>query len=254
MQFVKTMITGISLAALSGGVFAESTLLMSMSFDSLKGKFGRTEETKVQVINTGITMVGEAYRASVFLPYLKLDGPGTVVGGTVAGSGTTRRNASGLGDMLATLSFDVIGKAHEKGVYAGTTGLIKLPTGDEGEGLSTGATDYGVQLDLGYRFNRSFALSGNYGRNFYGESDTVVLKDGSYYSVGTNIGLTDSFTVVLSMAQRDALVDGSPKRKENTVTAVYGVTPTTAIQLTAINGKTDSSPDSVISIGFIVQP
>ena len=83
---------------------AETKLLLSTSFDSLKGKFGQTQETKATSLTVGGTLIGESFRFGVYVPYVSLEGPGVLVGGTVTrASSNTVNRTSGMGDALEVL-------------------------------------------------------------------------------------------------------------------------------------------------------
>lgn len=232
----------------------ETGLLLTTSFDSLKGKFGQTQETRARSFTVAGTVVGEGYRASVFVPYISLEGPGTLVGGTVTGAaGAARRKVSGLGDVLASLSIDMVGNPQSKGFTVASTGLVKLPTGDEKEGLGTGKADYAIQADTGYRFSNGFGLTGIVGRQFYGQTPTLRLQDGNYTTLGVNFPLGQSLYVNLNASRRDKLLSTAKERRERSVSAVYAVGPTSAIQLGYTTGSTSASPDSVLSLSYIAQ-
>lgn len=255
MTLKPKIVLGVALTAVTTLAQAQgSTLLMSYSLDSLKGKFGQTEETKVTSATVGATLVGESWRASLFVPYVSVSGPGSLAGGTVTSTAQrVNTKTSGIADSVASLSLDVIGSAAQKGGSMGTTLLVKLPTGDEKEGLGTGEVDYGLQLDLGYRFGSSFGLTANLGRMNYGDSPDFPLLDGNYHTLGLNLGLTDKLTMAVSATSRDAIVQGGEKRKERSMTGIYALASDMALQVSYLTGSGRSSPDSIISAGLIVQ-
>lgn len=234
---------------------AEPKLLFSTSLDSLKGKFGQSQETNASSVTVGATLVGETFRFGVFLPYVNLEGPGVLVGGTVTrASSNTVNKTSGIGDALATLSLDLLGSPSKVGASVGTTFLLKLPTGDEKKGLGTGKADYGIQLDLGYRPVANLGFTAVLGRQMYGESDVVSLLDGNYSTLGVNFAAGQSVLVNVSATQRDALTRTSAKRKESTASLIFALNPRLALQLALTQGNSVSSPDSVVSAGVLYQP
>lgn len=232
----------------------DGKLLMSFNFDSLKGNFGQTRETKVKSLTTSVIYVGEGYRAALHLPYVEITGPGVLVGGTVARSSNGAVNStSGVGDALATLAVDLIGSPQKTGFSLGSTALVKMPTGDEKKGLGTGKTDYGLQADLGFRPLPSLGFTATLGRFFYGQSPQIRLNDGNYTTVGVNFAVTRQLSLSASASRRDALTDTSKVRKDRSVGAIYALSNTSALQLNYTKGESQASPDSVVSAGLVLQ-
>ncbi|HEX4856501.1 MAG TPA: hypothetical protein VFV28_06780 [Limnobacter sp.] len=252
--FIQTAVA-CALGASGAAAFAAPPgLLMTYSFDSLTGKFGQPQEIRARSFTLGATLVGEEYRASLFVPYISLEGPGTLVAGTVAGaSAASRRNQQGLGDMVATYTRDVIGSPQSKGFAASATGLVKIATGNEDKGLGTGKTDYGIQTELAYRFNNGFGLTAVLGRQYYGDTPELPLQDGNYGTVGVNFPLGKSLFVNLTTTQRDELLVGAEKRRERAISALYSLDSASALQFGYTKGRSSASPDDVVSISYVSQ-
>lgn len=253
-SFIRAVLV-CTLTAASAPVFAAPPgLLMTYSFDSLSGKFGQPQEIKARSFTLGATLLGEDYRASLFVPYISLEGPGTLVAGTVAGaSGPSRRSEQGLGDMVATYTKDIVGSIQSKGFVMSATGLVKIASGNEDRGLGTGKTDYGIQADLAYRFNNGFGLTAVVGRQYYGDTPELPLLNGNYSTVGVNFPLGDSLFINLNTSQRDELLAGTEKRKERAISAVYALDTTSALQFGYTKGRSTASPDDVFSISYVSQ-
>jgi len=252
--FIRTVVV-CTLSAVGTSVFAAPPgLLMTYSFDSLSGKFGQPTETRARSFTVGATLVGEGYRASLFVPYISLEGPGTLVAGTVTGnSGPSRRSEQGLGDIVATYTKDLVGGIQSKGFALSATGLVKIASGNEDKGLGTGKTDYGVQADLAYRFKNGFGLAAVLGRQYYGDTPQLRLQNGNYTTVGVNFPVGDTLFVNLNTTERDALLAGTPKRKERAISAVYPLSSSTALQFGYTSGQSTASPDDVVSISYVSQ-
>lgn len=252
--FLKGAAAGLLVCCFTSAHADTDSLLMTYSFDSLKGNFGQTQETKAKAFTLGATYVTPSYRASIFVPYISLEGPGTFVNGTVTNSSNqSTRKESGLGDVLTTLSTDFIGGPTALGWTVGATGLLKLPVGNEDKGLGTGKTDYAAQGDFAYRFKEGFSLNGNYGRQIYGKSSTVQLKDGNYYGLGFGISLSNALNLNFNATKRDAIVAGGQDRKERTISGVYAFGPTSALQVGYTKGYSIASPDKAFSASLIFQ-
>lgn len=249
-----TALLGIALSSLAQAADNGMPLILTTSFDSIKGKFGQPTDTTARSFTVGLTLVGENTRFSAFLPYISLEGPGTVINGTVTGgAGAQRRSVSGVGDMLITASRDVVGTIQSKGFHLAATGLIKLPTGDDKQGLGTGKSDYAVQADVAYRFNNGVALTLNAGRQYYGQTPQLKLLDGNYSTAGIQVPLSDSLLMTVSAIQRDRILQTAQERRERNLAFIYGLTRTTAVQLGMTTGSTTASPDRAISLSLITQ-
>jgi len=253
-SFIRLALACTLTAAGTTAIAAPPGLLMTYSFDSLSGKFGQPQEIKARSFTLGATLVGEGYRASLFVPYISLEGPGTLVAGTVTGTnGPARRSEQGLGDMVATYTTDIIGGIQTKGFAMSATGLVKIATGNEDRGLGTGKTDYGIQTDLAYRFNNGFGLTAVLGRQYYGDTPELPLLNGNYATVGVNFPLGDSLFINLTTSQRDELLAGTEKRKERAISAVYALDTTSALQFGYTKGRSTASPDDVLSVSYVSQ-
>ncbi|MFN4327479.1 MAG: transporter [Limnobacter sp.] len=232
----------------------DAPLVLTTSFDSIKGKFGQTSETTARSFTVGLTLVGENTRLSAFLPYITLEGPGTVINGAVTGgAGGQRRSVKGVGDMLITASRDVVGTIQSKGFHLAATGLIKLPTGDDKQGLGTGKTDYAAQADMAYRFQNGVSLTLNAGRQYYGQTPQLKLLDGNYTTAGIQVPLGSSLLMTVSAIQRDRILQTAQERRERNLAFIYGLSRTSAVQLGMTTGSTTASPDRAISLSLITQ-
>ena len=72
-SFIRLALACTLTAASTAAIAAPPGLLMTYSFDSLSGKFGQAQEIKARSFTLGATLVGEGYRASLFVPYISLE-------------------------------------------------------------------------------------------------------------------------------------------------------------------------------------
>jgi hypothetical protein len=126
------------------------------------------------------------FRATV--PYISITAPqelivlldedptGAGIGGGQQKSVQSNRTVSGIGDssLSATYSFDDI-----KGspLYVDLGARVRLPTGNERDGTGVGATDYGLQSEVGLDEDR-WGVSLNGGRRFLGQVRGLDRVDG----------------------------------------------------------------------------
>lgn len=244
---------------------AETRLQLSTGINYSSGDFGTAEDTDVTVVpfTARVTVDNWAFRAS--LPFVSVDGPADVAvvlddngggrGSSGSGSGrdhpeddgstvaiaTRTGSVSGIGDLAlsATYSFNEIGGSS---VYVDATGRVRVPTGDESEGLGGGATDYGLAAELGSEMDwGGVYVSG--GRRFLGDEGAVSREDG--WQAGTGLWLKpgDKVEVGAGVDWREASFDGGEDPSEVSGYLTYKVTPSWRVGVNASAGLSDASPD-----------
>jgi len=151
---------------------------------------------------------------------------------------TETGSASGIGDLRLSATY-----AFDTGMPLGIdlTGNVKIPTADEDKGLGTGATDYGLALDL-YRDFDGTMLFGGVGYQILGETDYVATND----VFGANLGVTHALAVgTIGMAYdwREAASETADDRSELTGFYTLKMDDATKWQFYATKGLSDGSPD-----------
>ncbi len=138
---------------LSNSVYAQDgEFSFSSGFDYSKGDYGSATDTEIWYIPVTGNYEKGPWRFRVTVPYITIEGPGGVVGGTegglvVSGGGGVVTKESGLGDVVAAASY-TINPSNVYIPFIELTGKIKFPTADEDDGLGTGEHDYTIQADL----------------------------------------------------------------------------------------------------------
>jgi len=118
-------------------------------------------------------------------------GSGSGSGGTSTVTSVVRdRTVRGIGDtsLSATYSFNSIAGSH---VYTDVITRLRLPTGDAVKGTGTGATDYGVQGEIGIDADAGGVYASG-GRRFLGKVAGVQRVDGWQAGAGAWLNLGDS--------------------------------------------------------------
>lgn len=80
----------------------ELAVKLDTSLVFARGDYGLAEDTDVLIAMAMPTFEGNGWRLQGTIPYIRLDGPASVVGGT--GTGAESRSESGLGDLSVTLA------------------------------------------------------------------------------------------------------------------------------------------------------
>jgi hypothetical protein len=165
-------------------------------YSSFKLSDGSTSTIWYAPFSARLDVGNWTFRATV--PYISITAPGNLIvlldddptGAGVGGNGKTQtagtiRTVSGIGDssLSATYSFDDI-----KGspLYVDLGARVRLPTGNVHEGTGVGATDYGLQSEVGLDLDRwGIALNG--GRRLLGQVNGLDRVDG--WQAGTDAWL-----------------------------------------------------------------
>ena len=247
----------LALAAAVPGLAQADAWRVSGGLDYTSGMYGEARETQVLAVPMSAKYINGNLTFRAAIPYLFVDGPANVAvlddgetggGGDVVGlPGVRRQSRSGFGDttLSATYSFNRIGGTR---TYEDVTGKVRVPTGDESAGLGTGATDFIAETELGH----SFRWGGAYvavGRRFLGDSDRFVreagwqLNSGAWISQGENeLGGYVSW--------KQASVRRFDDPAEVGAYVARRITPHWRMQISAMTGLSDASPDLGTAISF----
>ena len=174
---------------LSFSAFADG-FSASVGADYSTGKYGSTSSTDVVFVPFQANYQTGAFTYRLTVPWIRVTGDGSIVPGGLGGSGSgsggtigafgcaadnrsgatkpeddgpcagvttttstaaSRSTQSGLGDVVAAISYNVF-DGGDKGFIVDLTGRVKLPTASETKGLGSGKTDYAAQLNVDKNF------------------------------------------------------------------------------------------------------
>lgn len=224
---------------------------VSIGADQSSGKFGGTQKTDITYVPLTLKMENADTVLKLTVPHITIDGPSNIIGGTGTpivtrgGQTNTRRSASGLGDVVASLGVN-LGR-NPAGYGVDLVGKIKFPTADEKKGLGTGETDYFVQLD-GYAQSGKVTYFGTVGYKKMGDTPTIDFRDTTYGSVGLGVSLNKKAQVGLIYDQRQASVAGIQGQREVTLFISRQIDKDLRLQAYAVGGLTDSSIDQALGL------
>jgi hypothetical protein len=218
--------------------------------DYTSGEYGGTE-----TINQVYVPVGVAYRAArwgmrLTVPYVSVDGPGTIIdsgGEFIAGPDESR---SGLGDVvLGVALYDVV-RDDDAGFYVDLGAKVKFGTASDTDGLGTGENDYSVQADVLKNFDR-LALFGTFGYKLRGDPQGVDLRNVGFGTIGGDYRVASRTRIGLMYDYRPSAISGGDALQEATAYASFS-SGRTSIQPYLVAGFSDSSSDwgAGLSIGW----
>jgi hypothetical protein len=237
-------------AAVGGFIVAGSAAAQTsvgMGIEYTTGKYGATESTETLYVPFVIKHETGAWALKATLPYLRLSGPGNVVGGggdrvVIPGVDAARRTESGLGDVVVSGFYNFLDE-RKGGVK------VKLPTADEQKGLGTGETDFAFQLDFFKPFGVT-TLFGSIGYRIYGDPPAGELRDVPYGSIGVSQRLAADSSVGAAYDFRPHIVAGGSDISELTAFWSKRMSPQWKMQIYGVVGFTDASPDAGAGVMF----
>jgi hypothetical protein len=229
----------------AGSAAAQTSVGVGVEYTT--GNYGATESTETLYMPFVLKHETGPWILKATLPYLRLSGPGNVVGGgpdriVVPGLESERRTESGLGDIVASAFYNIMDE--RKGGLGVDLGFkIKLPTADEQKGLGTGEADYAFQLDFFRPFGAT-TLFGSVGYRIYGDPPAGKLDDVPYGSIGLSHRLSPTSSVGAAYDYRPKITAGGSEISEITAFWSNRLSAEWKVQFYGVVGFSDASPDA----------
>ena len=164
---------------------------------------------------------------------------------------------SGLSDIIVNLKYAWLKEGNSPWGLSSNF-LVKTPSGDKGNYLGDGETEYGFNNILSY-YAQKFNLHLNLGYTFLGDVDCfdekVKLDDILFYGLALNIPLPKNFALVTQVYgnQRPFPKTGIDVLNNEPLEIASGIKwerNDFELQLAGATGLSDSSPDSVVSLSL----
>jgi hypothetical protein len=243
------------------------------------GKYGEAVTTQALVVPLSFKMQTGPLSLRLSVPLVQLQGPADISlvidddGGrgssSGSGSGSGRsgddddddedgdpgsgnapdREVQGVGDASASITWafnDIASTA----LYVDLAARVRLPTGDEVQGLGNGATDYTAMTEIGWDGVRGGVFVSG-GRRMLQSKPGLARVDGWQASAGywRNIGKRSVFGMQGNW--RDASILGAPDVKSIDAYLTRGLGAGWKLEVSGGAGFSDASPDYVVGLGFI---
>lgn len=257
----------VSLVLAAGAAEAADGLALGLGVDYSSGDYGSETTTKILSVPLGAkyTTGDWIFRAS--LPWMRVEGDANVVPGlgpvnnlNPSGRGRGNGNGNGGGDPIAptTGTTSGIGDLRLAATYAlplqgawgvDLTGNVKLATADEDKGLGTGANDYGAAVDVYRSLGELTTVFGGVGYTMLGDSDYIEVDS----VFNGNVGFTRKFgnnSAGLVYDYRQPTSEDADDRSEITGFFSFPTSETGKLQLYALTGLTNGSPDWGAGVSF----
>jgi opacity protein-like surface antigen len=166
-RFAPAALVAVGLAALAAPAAAQETqanqalrrdksvgVTLTTGADYSVGRYGGTADTKILVVPFSLRAKTGPFRFSATIPYLRIDGPGNIVGGGDTGpividpnAPSPRQVRQGVGDLSLGVAYS-LPSAALGGFDVDLGARVKLPTSSRSRGLGTGKTDFAVSADI----------------------------------------------------------------------------------------------------------
>ena len=212
---------------------------VSSGFGYTQGSYGLNTDTKVWFVPFGVGYNSTDWAFDASSSYLTIKGPAAAVNG-IEIIRPTPKAESGAGDTVLSGSWKLL---HDPGqLQVSLTGKVKLPTADYNRGLGTGATDYTAQLDLLERFG-SITPFGSVGYRWLGSHGVYHLKDGMFADAGAALRLEEGTSIGAFYEWDDKISNGAADASQVTAFFYDKIAPQWAVNLYALSGFTEASPD-----------
>ena len=245
----------------AGAVHAQDGLSLGIGADYSSGDYGTDTTTTIFSVPVTAKYTSGAWTWKASLPWMRVDGdPNVVPGlGSLLNSNPNGRGRGGLlePDQAESGKATGIGDLRLSGTYSVDTGgplgvdltaNAKIATADEDKGLGTGANDYGVAIDL-YRDFDGTLLFGGMGYTLLGDSDYINVDS----VINTNVGAAWKIGTATWGAMydfRQAATEEADDRSEVTGFVAFPAGDASKMQLYAVKGLTDGSPDWGVGVSL----
>lgn len=191
-KFIPFIAAGAALAAPAAA--DPGSLSFTTGVDYSVGDYGAPQDTKILVVPFSLRYRVDRLRLSATAPYLKIRGPGVVVGGGEGGPIVVDPNApqpittrSGLGDVSLGATYTFL-EQDSAGFDLDLGARVKLPTGSRAKGLSTGEADFGVNAEISRSFGTITPFA-SVGYRMPGDPEGVELRNSVTASIGSSFSL-----------------------------------------------------------------
>ena len=225
---------------------AGADLRFSAGVEYSTGKYGGTDDIEELYVPLTFRAGFDRIGLRLTVPWLSVTAPEDTIitdpGADPLPGGGATVTESGLGDVVAALTFYDLYVSDNANFVVDATGKIKFGTADETLGLGTGENDYTLQLDA-YRFFDKLSLQGTAGYRLRGDAPGVVLNDVFLASVGGAYLAAPNSIVGMYFDYRESAISGTDDIQELSGFASFRLGRAWRMELYAFTGLTDSSTD-----------
>ena len=177
----------------------------------------------------------------VTVPWLRITNPEVGPDGDPLPGGC-RDVESGMGDTVASVDYALL-DGSEGGLLLDLIGKVKFPTADEDQCLGTGKTDYTAQVDVAKAFGRVTGFA-TLGWKKYGDPADTNFDNPIFATLGFAMPVAPRTSAGASYDWREKVVSTGSQIQELTLFLTHRLNHEWKIQLYAVKGFSDASPDA----------
>ena len=221
---------------------------LSAGVSYLTGDFGADQDTDIFFAPATIEITGDRLRFVGTVSYIRIEGPGIVVGGAggpiIIGrpGGGAVTTESGIGDVVLS-AYYLIDPPSDAMPYFEIGGTIKLPTANENKGLGTGKTDFAAHLDIFKELEGGATPFATVGYRLRGDPQGLNLKNSLYASAGASFPISQMVKGGVSVEYETKSIARVDDLFEIVPFLSWQVTDSLRFDVYASAGLTDSAPD-----------
>lgn len=257
---MKRILSMAAVLAISGTAMAEDQFSLATGFDYSTGKYGTSTTTDILYVPVVAKYETGDWTFKLTVPYISVTGtssgvvrgmgrvmPARAAGMAGGGMGmgstttttTTSNSASGLGDIVAAVGYNIY---DEDALAFDLVGKAKLGTANENQGLGTGKNDYSLQLDGYYTVDKTTAFA-TAGYKVVGVPAGFTLNNVAFGTLGASRKLSDktSAGVMLDVMQSASPLGTAPV--EATFFVTKNLSKTLKVQANVLKGFSNGSPN-----------
>jgi hypothetical protein len=248
----------------SAGVSAAETGVkweFATGVDYSSGDYGGDVDTDILYVPFTLRAQGERLKFELTAPYMRLEGPSNVVGGSGSpividppqgnpSQGSLVTN-SGLGDVVAGLGYSVP-QLSDGGPFLELKTKMKIATA--ADGLGTDETDYSVQIDAYQMVGGKFTLFGGLGYQWLGDPTGLKLEDGLIGTLGFNLKAGPATDIGLLLDHRRESFAGLDDQRTLIPYVSWRTAKSLGLTLYGVFGMTETSPDYGAGLQFTYSP
>jgi hypothetical protein len=219
------------------------------------GNYGTAKDTDVQLGLTTLSAATDNFQFNVSMPYIRISGRGLLVFDAAGNPVVINRRTSlpadvrtGFGDLNLSTTYAVPSVILDD-FQVKFTGRVKIPTASARRRLSTGKTDFGMNVDVSRAYGRWQPFV-TIGYLIPGKPADFTLKNTLSVSTGTSFSLTDSLIAIASYDYDSASSPLLPSSQEMFGSLSWIVNDEITLTGYATGGLSYGSPD--IGAGLIV--
>lgn len=217
-------------------------LTLSSGVDYSRGDYGEAVTSETWYV----PVIGKYESGSMIykltIPWLRITNPSVGPDG-VPLAGDCDRIESGLGDTVASADYAVLDGRDGGNLLVDLVGKVKLPTGDEDHCLGTGKSDFSGQVDVTQGMGPVTGFA-TLGWKKLGDPSDTDFRDPVFASLGLVTRVASSISVGLAYDWRQKVTSDGDEIQELTLFGTRKLSPDWKVQLYALAGFSDASPDA----------